>query len=244
MSIDIMHTFAIISNSKAVRNLKKGELLQKYQIGRFEQIIIGDDDNSIDAIRVAKRQIQFKNTPGKYQALTIENIHKLSLPAQQALLKTLEEPPPNTIIILEAENHEQILPTILSRAEVFYTPSYQVLTQTETKEITAFWSDFFKFDLSGKRLLAASEIITKYPLKEEITAWLNLQIIFFRELLKMRIKQIKRGKNLTPKQISLILRLLISTKKYLLANVNLKLSIDNLFIEMPLLPLSPYAKMR
>lgn len=239
-----MHTFAIISNSEKIRALKKEKLLQKYQIGRFEQIIINDNDNSINAVRNAQRLLHFKKTPGKYQSLIIENIHQLSLPAQQALLKTLEEPPPNTIIIIEAENHEQILPTLLSRAEVIYAPSQGILSKKDTEETTEFWLNVFRQNVLGKRLLASSEIITKYPEREEIADWLNMQIIFFQQLLKLRVGQKQLGKNLTPKQISLILNLLIFTKKHLLANVNLKLLMDNLFIEMPWTGLASRVKIR
>lgn len=54
-----------------------------------------------------------------YKIIIIENAEKMTHDAQDAFLKTLEEPPGNTVFILLAENHNLLLPTIVSRCQVF-----------------------------------------------------------------------------------------------------------------------------
>ncbi len=54
-----------------------------------------------------------------YKIITIENAEKMTHDAQDAFLKTLEEPPANTVFILLVENHNLLLPTIVSRCQVY-----------------------------------------------------------------------------------------------------------------------------
>ncbi|HWR61238.1 MAG TPA: DNA polymerase III subunit delta' [Clostridia bacterium] len=54
-----------------------------------------------------------------YKAVIIENAEKMTQDAQDAFLKTLEEPPGNTVFLLLAENHNLLLPTIVSRCQVY-----------------------------------------------------------------------------------------------------------------------------
>lgn len=60
---------------------------------------------------------------GKYKVFLLEKADALTLPAGNALLKVVEEPPPHTLIILSADNGEGILPTLRSRAQsVYFSP--------------------------------------------------------------------------------------------------------------------------
>lgn len=71
-----------------------------------------------------QEKIYLKHYEGKYKVSIIEQADSLTLPAANALLKVIEEPPERTVIILSAENAEGILPTILSRAQVVYFPNH------------------------------------------------------------------------------------------------------------------------
>ncbi|MDP4125401.1 MAG: DNA polymerase III subunit delta' [Bacillota bacterium] len=71
-----------------------------------------------------QEKVYLKHFEGKYKVSVIEHADSLTLPAANALLKVIEEPPERTIIILSAENAEGILPTILSRAQLVYFPDY------------------------------------------------------------------------------------------------------------------------
>jgi len=86
---------------------------------------------SIDEIREMKKHIFEKPVLGKYKLTIIEKAHLLSLPAQNALLKILEEPPGHAIIILEAEGKTNLAPTILSRVVV--RNSHKVIPGTKVQ---------------------------------------------------------------------------------------------------------------
>ncbi len=73
----------------------------------------------ISLIRTIIRQISLKPYMAKSKATVIHQAGELTLEAQNALLKTLEEPPNNSIIILTANHTDNLLPTILSRCLIF-----------------------------------------------------------------------------------------------------------------------------
>lgn len=76
-------------------------------------------NNSVDDIRSLVDQVRFAPQPGKYKVYIIDEVHMLSSSAFNAFLKTLEEPPPYAIFILATTEKHKILPTILSRCQVF-----------------------------------------------------------------------------------------------------------------------------
>jgi DNA polymerase III subunit gamma/tau len=76
-------------------------------------------NNSVDDIRSLVDQVRFAPQPGKYKVYIIDEVHMLSSAAFNAFLKTLEEPPPYAIFILATTEKHKILPTILSRCQVF-----------------------------------------------------------------------------------------------------------------------------
>ena len=76
-------------------------------------------NNSVDDIRSLVDQVRFAPQAGKYKVYIIDEVHMLSSSAFNAFLKTLEEPPPYAIFILATTEKHKILPTILSRCQVF-----------------------------------------------------------------------------------------------------------------------------
>jgi DNA polymerase-3 subunit gamma/tau len=79
----------------------------------------GASNNSVDNIRDLVDQIRFVPQSGKYKVYVIDEVHMLSSSAFNAFLKTLEEPPPYAIFILATTEKHKILPTILSRCQIF-----------------------------------------------------------------------------------------------------------------------------
>ena len=79
----------------------------------------GASNNSVDNIRDLVDQIRFVPQTGKYKVYVIDEVHMLSSSAFNAFLKTLEEPPPYAIFILATTEKHKILPTILSRCQIF-----------------------------------------------------------------------------------------------------------------------------
>lgn len=76
-------------------------------------------NNSVDDIRALVDQVRFAPQAGKYKVYIVDEVHMLSTAAFNAFLKTLEEPPPFAIFILATTEKHKILPTILSRCQIF-----------------------------------------------------------------------------------------------------------------------------
>ena len=76
-------------------------------------------NNSVEDIRSLVDQVRFAPQAGKYKVYIIDEVHMLSSSAFNAFLKTLEEPPPYAIFILATTEKHKILPTILSRCQIF-----------------------------------------------------------------------------------------------------------------------------
>ncbi len=76
-------------------------------------------NNSVDDIRSLVEQVRYAPQSGKYKIYIIDEVHMLSTSAFNAFLKTLEEPPPYAIFILATTEKHKILPTILSRCQIF-----------------------------------------------------------------------------------------------------------------------------
>ena len=76
-------------------------------------------NNSVEDIRNLVDQVRFVPQIGKYKVFIIDEVHMLSNAAFNAFLKTLEEPPPHAIFILATTEKHKIIPTILSRCQIF-----------------------------------------------------------------------------------------------------------------------------
>lgn len=76
-------------------------------------------NNSVEDIRNLIDQVRYPPQTGKYKIYIIDEVHMLSQAAFNAFLKTLEEPPGYAIFILATTEKHKILPTILSRCQIF-----------------------------------------------------------------------------------------------------------------------------
>lgn len=83
-------------------------------------------NNSVEHIRALIEQVRFQPQQGKYKVFIIDEVHMLSQQAFNAFLKTLEEPPSYAIFILATTEKHKIIPTILSRCQIFDFKRIQV----------------------------------------------------------------------------------------------------------------------
>jgi len=88
-------------------------------------------NNSVDDIRSLTDQVRIPPQVGKYKVYIIDEVHMLSQAAFNAFLKTLEEPPKHCIFILATTEKHKIIPTILSRCQIF---DFKRITVKDTKE--------------------------------------------------------------------------------------------------------------
>ncbi|WP_372755064.1 DNA polymerase III subunit gamma/tau [Mariniflexile sp.] len=88
-------------------------------------------NNSVDDIRSLTDQVRIPPQVGKYKVYIIDEVHMLSQAAFNAFLKTLEEPPKHCIFILATTEKHKIIPTILSRCQIF---DFKRITVRDAKE--------------------------------------------------------------------------------------------------------------
>lgn len=88
-------------------------------------------NNSVEDIRTLVEQVRFAPQAGKYKVYIVDEVHMLSASAFNAFLKTLEEPPGYAIFILATTEKHKILPTILSRCQIF---DFKRITNNDTVE--------------------------------------------------------------------------------------------------------------
>ncbi len=108
-------TCARILAKKINESTSTGE--EDYAFNIFE--LDAASNNSVEDIRRLIDQVRFAPQVGKYKAYIIDEVHMLSQSAFNAFLKTLEEPPAHAIFILATTEKHKIIPTILSRCQIF-----------------------------------------------------------------------------------------------------------------------------
>ena len=94
-----------------------GEQLDDMQFNVFE--LDAASNNSVDDIRSIVDSVRIPPQTGQYKVYIIDEVHMLSAAAFNAFLKTLEEPPAHAIFILATTEKHKIIPTILSRCQIF-----------------------------------------------------------------------------------------------------------------------------
>jgi len=115
-------------------------------------IIIGPDQDKkvigIDQIREINRHLAFSPVLGQYRIIIIEPSEKMTIEAANAFLKTLEEPPPRNILILNVRDPGELLPTIVSRCQkVPFNP-------LPTKDIVTWLLKEGNMDIEKAKILA------------------------------------------------------------------------------------------
>ena len=98
-------------------NLKYEPNLEDFTYNIYE--LDAASNNQVDDIRNLNDQVRIPPQTGKYKVYIIDEVHMLSQSAFNAFLKTLEEPPPHVIFILATTEKHKIIPTILSRCQVY-----------------------------------------------------------------------------------------------------------------------------
>ncbi len=128
----------------------------------------------IDRIRTVIRRLYLKPYISEWKIFIIEEADTLTEEAQNAFLKTLEEPPLDSVIILMVQQKEVLLETIISRCQVV-----KFLSSVPKQETESFIKDFL---LSGEKL-EFSEVLAKKIDKNEMSKILDSLLICFRDAL-------------------------------------------------------------
>ena len=107
-------------------------------------------NNSVDNIRELVEEVRILPQVGKYSVYIIDEVHMLSTAAFNAFLKTLEEPPAHAIFILATTEKHKILPTILSRCQIFDFNRMKVGDTVEMRDALSIFDQVVSF--CGKEL--------------------------------------------------------------------------------------------
>jgi DNA polymerase-3 subunit delta' len=101
-----------------------------------QTILAGKSTIQIEQIRALQSDAALSPLEGRYRIFILPEIERASLPAANALLKTLEEPPPQVILLLTSTRRDQVLPTVLSRCQIIGLrplPLEQIQATLETR---------------------------------------------------------------------------------------------------------------
>ncbi|HEY9154564.1 MAG TPA: DNA polymerase III subunit gamma/tau [Opitutaceae bacterium] len=99
-------------NDPAVKAIADGTSMDVIEID-------GASNNSVDQIRDLRDDVRYAPSQGKFKIYIIDEVHMLSTAAFNALLKTLEEPPPHVKFVFATTDVQKVLPTIISRCQRF-----------------------------------------------------------------------------------------------------------------------------
>ena len=192
----------------------------------------------IDAVRLLKHQLTLKPYQGEQKVAVIHAAHKLTIEAQHALLKLLEEPPGACSIILTTTSDALLLPTICSRSQlIFVTPTkhdalYDQALINQTREV-------LKTPLLS-RLALASQIGTS---ADTLRTWLDQEChLWHAALLAKTTAPLQATGSLQPfthietAALVKLLHLLLFALRLSEKNVSSKLLADYLLLHFPHLP--------
>ena len=216
-----MQSFLIIARDKNKASDYISDFLNKEKVNSFDiSREIYEKAVGIEDVRNIQKKILLKPFKGLTKAVIIQTYESITSEAQNALLKILEEPPINTIIIISVPQKELILPTIISRCKII------VLKEEKSDLSNAELAEFDKILdilLNGKvggRLKIAQDLSKD----KETAIWLEKIAVFVRN------KLIENHEN--PKYLNLLKELQKTYKSVKSTNVNPRIALENLFLSL------------
>jgi hypothetical protein len=207
-----MHAYLFSGATKEIRLEEIRKRLKSKGISEFDTIYIKTEPEEehigIEVIRSLKKRMILAPQASKFSAGVIESAHTMTIEAQNALLKLLEEPPPHAFIYCETENQDQLLPTIVSRCEVIKIKSDYIDNPELNTAITTMLTGSI-----NEKLTLIDSIPKERPLLKE---WVRTIIVQART--HMMTKRDVR--------YATLIRSLEKAHRELLVNVNPKLALD------------------
>lgn len=174
----------IVGSSSALREQEAFALCKQLDINTFDREVFSpptpeektsqEEAFGIQLVRKIKHKATFKPTYSSQRAIIILEAQLLTLPAQQSLLKLLEEPPQYTIIFLTAQTERTLLPTISSRCRIISLKE----EEKEDEELDFKEVSIDDKDMSLQKQLSLSESIIQSGKAAE---WMRKYIRLLRE---------------------------------------------------------------
>lgn len=173
-----MQSFIVIHQDKNKREEYLTASLAKDAIGTFDTIrVLGETSLGIEEMRNMQKSVFLTPVKGSKKAIILEDAQTLTIEAQNALLKILEEPPAHVLFFLSTTSTDSLLPTILSRCSL-------VKLQEDSQDLTPEQITVLEEDV---QLLLSSSIAIRLSLAEKIanqkdliSVWLSQAIHYLR----------------------------------------------------------------
>jgi DNA polymerase-3 subunit delta' len=219
----MLHSILIIGADLKTRKQAAEKICRLKLTASPDQLIIDNDPSiGINQVRQLERFLSRKAYHAKQKIVFIPQAEKLTLPAQNALLKTLEEPPAQSLLILTTPHQYLLLPTIISRCQLIKTGSAipSPLNPANLKQQEQIFTDICRRSI-GARINLASQYAS---CKEAALDFCQQQLLFLRQKLLHQPQP----------TLTQLLRQLNQTVNQLVANTNPKLTLEALFFHYPL----------
>jgi hypothetical protein len=220
-----MHSFLISgSDEKAIENKIK-TFMTEWHVSNFDTFTIDKEEEkkeiSIQQIRALTKQLSLAPAHGPFNVAIVNCAHIMTIAAQNAMLKILEEPPAKTKIILTSTMPDALLQTILSRCE-----KYTVITASDSEIAHAVTlQTLFQFETqSVSRILAFTDSLA--TTNQEAVSFVDSAL----QCLHTAIIT-DTTPPYGPTKCAKLAEILLKTRRQLSANVNQKLALDNCFLE-------------
>jgi len=215
-----MQSFLIVAKSKNLTSSHTSSMLREREVDPLDvNQHTYEKAMGIEDVRNIQKTILLKPFRGKTKAVIIDIYENITQEAQNALLKILEEPPANTIIIITISKKELVLPTIISRCKVIVLQEKEMeLMQDDVSR----FHDILNNLLNGKtgdKLKIAQDIARN---RENIFLWL--------EKMAVVLKNELTDNNTNLKYLNLLKELQKTYKNIKSTNVNPRIALENLFL--------------
>jgi len=217
-----MHTFLIIGGAKEERIKKLFSLLTENRITTFDTrpLTLTEESTSIGIalVRNWQKQLQLMPTSSAFAAGVIESAELLTTEAQNALLKTLEEPPIHTHIYMEAQSDSTFLPTVLSRCQILKINDATTKLTKKEETLLDEIKQLLQPTIHKGSIIATIDTLAKN--KNDAGQWID-----------GAIQAIHKSKSTWPMTTYVsIQKQLMQAKKQLASNVQYKLVLDDIFL--------------
>jgi len=217
-----MHAFLITGGTKQDRMAKLSALIASDHISTFDvrPLILTEDSASlgIAVVRNWQKQLLLMPSSSPFAAGVIESADLLTTEAQNALLKTVEEPPTHTHIYMEAQSETAFLPTILSRCQIVKLHNDADAITKKEEALLETIQQLLKPDMNMGRILATLDTINKN--KNDASLWVEDAISVVH----------KTKSSWSIATYTALAKQLMLAKKQLASNVSYKLVLDEIFL--------------
>jgi DNA polymerase III gamma/tau subunit len=203
---------------------------QSHSISHFDKIAVTSEKSiGIEQVRTFQKHLSLKPVKSTNKVGIIHNAETLTIEAQQALLKTLEEPPQHTFLILCAKTSDVLLPTILSRCFIQYLSAQETDGQRQEKspeEISTILTQSLSEHLSLSQTLGKE--------KEDTLIWIEQMLHGTRFFIQAYSKQPEQiQKRVSYQTLILVSWKLLRAHTLMQTNVSPRLVLEDILFSFP-----------